>query len=310
MGATPPLGDASSQRELAVVIVTYNSAAVIGTLLDSLPAALGSVTRDVVVVDNGSTDDTAQVVGARSDCRLIRSTNLGYAAGINRGVSEAALAPAILILNPDVVLRPGCVQPMMSALQLPGTAAVAPKVFGPDGALQFSLRRTPTIPRAMGLNFTTLPVFSEYVNRRAEYTEPHVVDWALGAVLLISRDCFDRVGAWDESFFLYSEETDFSLRCRDIGMVTRYEPSAEAMHIGGESGRDDSTHSMLIVNRVRLYRRRHTAAASWTYYACTIASELSWIARGHRESRRAVMALLRPSTRPPQLRCSRGLMPR
>lgn len=309
MSATRSTGDPGIECQLAVVIVTYNSASVIGELLDSLPAALGAITSDVVVVDNGSVDVTADLVAARSDCRLIRSTNEGYAAGINRGVREAAPAPAVLVLNPDVLLRPGCVQRLMSALQQPRTAVVAPKVFDVDGGLQFSLRRAPSIPRAVGLNFTTVPALSEYVNREADYSRPHVVDWALGAVLLMSRECFDLVQGWDESFFLYSEETDFSLRCRDIGFVTRYEPSAEAMHIGGESGRSDSTHSMLIINRVRLYRRRHRPAAAWTYFACTVASEMSWILRGHRESRRAVMALLRPSTRPPQLRCSEGLMP-
>src|ERR1035438_1243678 len=85
--------------DLAVVIVTYNSSHDIGDLLDSLPAALDGLTADVVVVDNGSADGTADLVAARGDSRVVRSANVGYAGGINRGVREAAPADAILILD-------------------------------------------------------------------------------------------------------------------------------------------------------------------------------------------------------------------
>jgi GT2 family glycosyltransferase len=135
------------------------------------------------------------------------------------------------------------------------------------------------------------------------------VDWALGAVLLMSRKCFDALGGWDESYFLYSEETDLSLRARDIGLLTRFEPNSVAIHIGGQSGRNNKTHAMQIVNRVRLYRRRNGVLASWCYYWLTVASELSWVARGHQQSRFAIAALLRPSLRPAELRCSDRLLP-
>lgn len=304
-----PVSGQDDGRDVAVVIVTYNSAQVVGQLLDSLPQALGGLSADVVVVDNGSQDSTCELLEARSDCRVVRSVNLGYAAGINRGVREAGRAPMVLVLNPDVVLAEGCVTRLAAALALPRTAVVAPRVLDADGSLQYSLRRESSILRSIGLNFTRWPVFSEYVGREQDYDLAHTVDWALGAVLLFSRKCFDDLGGWDETFFLYSEETDFSLRARDRGWLTRYEPTAVASHIGGASGRSDSTHAMLIVNRVRLYRRRHGAAASWLYYAVNIASELSWALRGHRESRASVRALLKPSSRPAQLGCSSSLMP-
>lgn len=295
--------------DLDVVIVTYNSAHVIGDLLDSLPAALDGLTADVVVVDNSSTDGTGDVVAARGDCRLVRSPNIGYAGGINVGVREATPADAILILNPDVRLHQGSVPLMMSALTEPDTGIVVPQVRSPDGELQYSLRREPSLPRALGLTRTKLPVLSEYVTEAARYSSPGVVDWALGAVLLMSRACYTTLGGWDESYFLYSEETDLSLRARDLGLLTRYEPRAVAVHIGGQSGRSGKTHSMQIVNRVRLYRRRHGIGASWCYYALSIASELSWVARGHRESRTAVAALVRPSRRPEEIGCSDRIVP-
>jgi N-acetylglucosaminyl-diphospho-decaprenol L-rhamnosyltransferase len=296
--------------DLAAVIVTHNSAHVIGNLLDSLPAALDGLTADVIVVDNSSSDGTAELVAGRGDCRLVRSPNVGYAAGINRGVAEVPDAPAILVLNPDVRLHNKCVPPLLAALRQPGVGIVAPQVRSAQGSLELSLRREPTILRAIGLTRTRLPVFSEYVAERAEYGKPRIVDWAVGAALLMSRACFDALGGWDESFFLYSEETDLSLRARDAGLVTRYEPAAVVTHIGGQSGRNATTHAMLVVNRVRLYRRRHQPAASWCYFAVSVASELSRIPRGHRESWSAVVALLRPTRRPACLGCSDRLVPR
>lgn len=296
--------------DIDVVIVTFNSVNVVGDLLDSLPAALDGLTADVVVVDNGSTDRTAEFVAARGGCRVVRSSNIGYAGGINRGVREVVPAEAILILNPDVRLYERSVPPLLEALREPSVGIAVPKVMSPSGTLELSLRREPTLPRALGLTRTRLPALSEYVAKPADYNHPRVVDWALGAVMLMSRECYEALNGWDESYFLYSEETDLSLRARDIGILTRYEPRSIAVHIGGQSGRSHRTHAMQIVNRVRLYRRRHGLVASWCYYWLAVANEFSRVIRRHPESWSAVTALLRPSLRPGELRCSDGIMPR
>lgn len=296
--------------DLNAIIVTYNSIHVIGGLLDSLPAALGGLSCDTVVVDNGSADGTAGYVAARGDCRVVRSSNTGYAGGINRGVREAVSAEAILILNPDVRLAAGSVPPLLDALAQPQAGIAVPQVRAPGGGLELSLRREPTLRRALGLTGTGLPALSEYLTDPADYASPRIVDWALGAVMLMSRKCFDTVGGWDESYFLYSEETDLCLRARDLGLLTCYQPRSVAVHIGGQSGRSGRTHAMQTVNRVRLHRRRHGAITSWCYFWLTLASQVSWLARGHGECRAAITALLRPSRRPPEIACGDRLMPR
>lgn len=296
--------------EVDIVVVAYNSARDIGALLDSLPAALEDIAANVVIVDNGSTDSTVEILLDRKDCKLVRSANVGYAGGINRGVREGSGANAILILNPDTRLSPGSVAPLLDALRVPGTGIVAPRVLSDHGSLEFSLRREPSLLRALGLGRTRHPALSEYVQEAAAYEHPHAADWVLGAVLMISRHCFDVLGGWDESFFLYSEETDFSLRARDIGLRTWYEPRSVATHVGGGSGRNHQTHAMRAVNRVRLYRRRHGPLASWCFYWLTVASELWWGLRGYPYAHHAARALLRPSIRPRELGCSARLMPR
>lgn len=299
---------ASRQTDVAVVIVTYNSSHVVGDLLDSLPTALGSLTADVVVVDNDSQDGTAELVANRG-IRVIRSANVGYAAGINVGVRAAAPAEAILVLNPDVQLREDCVQRLRSALRQPGVGIAAPRILSPNGKLQLSLRREPTLLRAIGLAMTRLPRLAEVISSPARYDRPGTADWALGAALLVSRECHDLLGGWDESFFLYAEETDLALRARDHALALRYEPTAVVVHIGGQSGRNNATHVMHVVNRIRLFRRRNGTAASWCFYFLTLANEVRWTLRGHPESRSAVAALLRPARRPAVLGCSTRRMP-
>jgi N-acetylglucosaminyl-diphospho-decaprenol L-rhamnosyltransferase len=297
------------QPELSIVIVAYNSVDVLGGLLDSLPAALGRISAEVLVVDNGSSDGTAEFAERHGGCRVIRSSNVGYAGGINLGVRLAQRSEAILVLNADVRLHEGSVPLMMKVLQQPGVGIVAPQVRSPTGGVEPSLRRAPSLLRAMGLSRTGMPIFSEYITKPSDYASPRTVEWALGAVLLMSRKCYETLGGWDESFFLYSEETDFSLRARDAGLLTRYEPSAVAVHIGGASGRNERTHAMHIVNRVRLYRRSHGAVTSWCYYLVTLTHEVSWIVRGRRESVTSVAALLSPSRRPREIGASTHLMP-
>ncbi len=293
-----------------VVIVTYNSEHVVGDLLDSLPAALAGTPARVVVVDNGSLDGTRALLEARADCRLVREENRGYAAGLNRGVAELDGTGPILVLNPDVRLHPGAVATMVEALARPGTGIVAPLVLDEHGRPTRSLRCEPTLARALGLGRVGTAAMSEYVSDPDRYRRPGTVDWALGAVLLMSRTAYETVGGWDESFFLYSEETDFCLRARDRGLVTWFTPDAVATHLGGASGTSSQTHAMQIVNRVRLYRRRNPVAPAVLYLLLTVASELSWLLRGHRQSAVAVAALLSPPRRPAQLGLGRHWLPR
>ncbi|MET0829381.1 MAG: glycosyltransferase family 2 protein, partial [Microbacterium sp.] len=238
--------------DVAAVVVTYNSSRHISALLDSLPEAFGDLTYSVVVVDNASTDGTVDLLERRSDVRVVRSINDGYAAGINRAVRASPEASAILILNPDATLDPESVPQMFHTLRRPGVGVVAPRVRDQHGRLARTLRRRPTLGRVGGLSFTGLSLFAERIDDASRYVSEHEVDWATGAILLVDRRCFDELGGLDESFFLYSEETDFSLRARDLGWATVYTPRAGAMHIGGGSGESAATHTMLMLNRVRL----------------------------------------------------------
>jgi len=166
-----------------------------------------------------------------------------------------------------------------------------------DGTPAKSLRRTPTVLRALGEAVLgeragRYPSLGETVVDPAAYRRRGVTDWATGAAMLISADCARACGPWDESFFLYSEETDFALRAGDLGFATAFVPGAEVTHLGGESRVSPALWSLLVVNRVRLYRKRHSAAATAAFWAAVFLRESSRAMLGHRRSRRAVGALL------------------
>lgn len=296
--------------DVAAVVVTFNSQSHIAHLLDSLPGAMGDLSFSVTVVDNGSTDGTLDLLASRSDCQVVRSTNDGYAAGMNKGVHASPGARAVLILNPDALLDAGCVPALMKVLHRSEVGIVAPRVREEDGSLSPTLRRGPTMGRVGGLSFTGLARFTERIEDPDEYVEEHEVEWAVGAILLIEAGCYATLGGMDESYFLYSEETDFSLRAKDAGWITVYTPTAGAMHVGGGSGESASTHTMKILNRVRLYRRRRGTALAVVYFALTVLTEIRRALLGHGKSWPTTIALLRPSARPPALRASDSLLPR
>ncbi|MEP7055858.1 MAG: glycosyltransferase family 2 protein, partial [Actinomycetota bacterium] len=257
--------------DIGVVIVTYNSERLLKDLFGSLPLAIGDLSWRAVVVDNASADETVARVEQAGWCVESMGRNAGYAAGINRGVACLPGARAILVLNPDVLMSPGSVSLLYAALA-DGVGIAAPQTRGFDGELHLTLRRRPSISRVIGAALLGAGIadrvggFSETVTDRRVYTTPRDVDWAVGAALLVTRACSDAVGEWDESFFLYSEETDFCERARGAGFRIRYVPNALVRHEGGGGIGQPYLRSMMMVNRVRHFRKMHAAPATFVYW--------------------------------------------
>jgi GT2 family glycosyltransferase len=297
---------------VSAIVVTWNSAAVLDGLLHSLRPGFEGVEWRITIVDNASTDETVAVaerwLGRHGDevaGRVLRTgRNAGYAAAINAALArdEVSAAPdATLVLNPDIRLAPGCVRRMLEVLEAgarPPSGIVVPRIRDAHGNLYRSLRREPSLPRALGeallgRRARRIGWLSETIGDDAAYQDTTTVDWATGAVMLIGEACLAACGAWDESFFLYSEETEFALRARDRGFATRLAPAAEATHLGGESKTSGRLWALLTVNRVRLYRMRHAWPKTALFWAAVLLREIPRAALGRSPSRSAVAALLR-----------------
>ncbi|MET1134261.1 MAG: glycosyltransferase family 2 protein [Aeromicrobium sp.] len=296
--------------EVVVVVVTYNSAPLVADLVTSLPLGLGDVPWRLVVVDNASSDDTIAAVRAAAPEAevVVLPQNRGYAAGINAGAAAAGPGHDLLVLNPDVRLAPGCVQALRAALDVPGVGVSVPRLVDGHGVLVPSMRREPTLVRAVAdavlgaSRAGSIATLGEMVTDAAAYERAQVTDWAEGSTQLISAECWRRCGPWDESYFLYSEETDFHLRVQDHGLATRYEPKAMAVHLGGQSTTSPRLWSMLVANRVRLFGRRNGTVRSAAYWTALLLREASRAVLGRKTSRQAVRTLLSPAA----LRAPRG----
>ncbi|HEX8867980.1 MAG TPA: glycosyltransferase family 2 protein, partial [Lentzea sp.] len=266
--------DSLPARPLAVVVVTYNSANVIGGCLEALPVALSGVADwQAVVVDNASADATVELAEAAGAKVVRRLGNDGFAAGVNAGIA-AAPGCDVLVLNADVRLEPGAVATMRAAVR-PGIGIVGPKLVDENGAVQHSVRREPTPLRVLGqalLGGTTAgkyPALGEIVVQPGETS-----DWITGAAWLVTAECIDAIGTLDERYLLYSEETEYMLRARDKGFATRYVPEAVAVHLGGESETSSRLWALLQANRVRLHRERHGRAQSVLMWFAVALNEL------------------------------------
>jgi N-acetylglucosaminyl-diphospho-decaprenol L-rhamnosyltransferase len=293
----------STAETVAVVVVTYNSERLIPDLLASLGPGLEGIDWHLTVADNASADDSVGAVRRLApDATVVEmGRNAGYAAGINAAVAKAGPFTAVLVLNPDVRLTPGCIGTLLGTLRTPGTGIAVPLLVDGDGKLIQTMRREPSILRTLGDAVLgagragRYPALGEVVTEERAYDIAAITDWAEGSTVLFSAECWERCGPWDESFFLYSEETDFALRARDAGLVTRFTPAAQAIHLEGDSRVSPRLWMLLTLNKVRLYRRRHNPVAAAGFWAALVLREGSRAALGKTPSRTAVRALLSPS---------------
>jgi N-acetylglucosaminyl-diphospho-decaprenol L-rhamnosyltransferase len=302
-------GAAASPVDCAIVVVTHNSEAHILRFLESVEAAAGRCTWRVVVVDNASSDGTAAAVSRFPAARFIQAgANRGYAAGINLGRRSAAAFATLLVANPDVCLAPGALEMLYQALTQAEHGAVFPKLLGSDGRTALSLRREPTVGRQLGEallgdRLRRRPSWlSEIVRDEAAYDRPHAVEWATGAVVMVSARCDELVGDWDESYFLFSEETDYASRVRKAGLSLAYVPQAVAVHEQGGSGPTRSLMGLVAINRLRYYRRRHGSLSAFAFgWAVMLELMLRFRQPEHRTAARHLLPVL------PQLAFSREL---
>lgn len=281
--------------DCSVLIVSYNNPDDLAQLLKSLSATTGDVSVSITVVDNASTCDVGPIVAAHPGVVLIRSTvNLGYSGGVNLAAREAPRGRCVFILNPDVVVTAGSVEALTEAALRHGAAV--PVIRGSDGRRVRSLRREPSVLRALGeaLLGDHLPGrpawLSEIERGSTAYLRDRSVDWATGAAVMVSQGAVDAVGEWDaQRFFLYSEETDYCRRLREAGYAVRFVAGAEVVHRGAGSGSSPDLAALLALNRVRYYRKWHNSPATAVFAVVVV---LQHLLRASRAGDRRALAVL------------------
>jgi GT2 family glycosyltransferase len=263
--------------DLSILIVTYNSAHLIGKLLDLLRAEMTGLSAEVIVLDNASRDGTAALVrSAHPWVKLIASPdNLGFAAGNNQA-ARAAKGRYLLLLNPDAFPAEGALRQALEMLdQTPDVGLAGGELIGADGSRQPSARMFPTLRdefftlSGLAARYPHSALLARLDRRWANPDENAVVDWIPGAFVFIPSAVFAQMGGFDERFFMYYEEVDLCRRMQQLGLNIHYWPALKAMHIGGESAktvikaRVSKAGSQLESWRMRsglLYYRKHHGA--------------------------------------------------
>src|SRR6266481_5287462 len=206
--------------DLSVIIVSFNSAGLIERCLASVDTCLRGVTHEICVVDNASSDQPLDLArrGAPGARIIASRENLGFAAGVNRGIA-ATTGRYVLWLNPDAELLDGGAGELIEYCDRhPGVGILGPQLVDPSGRVQLSCRSFPSYRTALFHRYSLLtrtfpnnPGSRDYLMSDWDHRTVREVDWVSGACLLHRRSVLDDIGGLDERFFMYCEDVDFCL---------------------------------------------------------------------------------------------------
>lgn len=269
--------------DLSVIIVNWNARCDLLRCLESLAPLRDRPDREVLVVDNGSRDGSAQAVRRRFPWVRLLATgrNLGFAAGNNRGLAVAR-GRYLLLLNPDTVVHGDALGQLVAAADAhPEAALLGPRLLNTDGSLQLSCRGFPTVAAlllrntVLGALWPNNPWVHRYVMDDWPHDRPRTVDWLSGACLLARREFVESVGGLDERYFMYVEDMDWGRQAHTLGQAVIYLPSACVTHHIGRSS-DQRPLAMVLAHHASMwhYVRKHYGLTAGALAAPLIALRL------------------------------------
>lgn len=260
-----PAAPAATSPACAIVLVCWNNRAYLEPCLDSLYGAGLAHAFEVVVVDNGSTDGSQQMLAERfPGVQVVQNTsNVGLGRASNQGI-EATTAPYILLLNNDTIVNRESIDALVDfMIATPDAGAVGGKLLNEDGSVQ-----------AEYSNFSTLHEEFLIATRIGELLWPgypshhpsdeiRTVDWLSSACLLVRRAALDTVGLLDESYFIYGDEADLQYRLIAAGWKVYYLPRATTLHFGGRSMDRWKRRKMVYRGKMLFYRKNYGAVREY-----------------------------------------------
>lgn len=260
--------------EVSAIVVTWNSIRWIAACLESLIEDLKTCSYEIMVVDNASSDGTADSVQERfPEVRLIRNTkNVGFAMACNQALLLNR-AEYVLFLNPDTKILPGAVRTLVEFMnKQPQAGAVGPILLNPDGSLQLTGNAAPSLRNIFSETFfldrlfPRSPVWGAHKQSHRDRAGLMEVDWTMGACLMVRRSALEKVGPYDENFFLFFEETDLCLRLKKAGYKIFVIQEAKVIHYGGTGLAHYTAHKIVNYHKSLFYfaQKYFTRRQRWT----------------------------------------------
>ena len=235
--------------KVSVILLNWNGRKLLEKFLPSVVAHTPSDVAEVVVADNGSTDDSVAMLRERfPGVRLVLlDRNYGFAEGYNRAIEQTA-AEYTVLLNTDVEVTPGWLTAPLEELDAdPSVAAVQPKLLSrrDRSFFEYAGAAGGWIDR-YGYPFCRGRVLSVVEEDRGQYDAPTDIFWASGACLFIRTDIYRRVGGLDARFFAHQEEIDLCWRLRSRGYRLRCMPQSVVYHVGGGTLHTESPYKTFL----------------------------------------------------------------
>ena len=213
------------------------------------------ISREVIVVDNGSQDGSGNEVKKTFPfIHLVENQkNMGFAKAVNQGLQKAS-GRYILLLNPDTQMKGGAIERFVSFMDSHSDTGVAgAQLLNSDGSKQNSIANFPSLATEL-LNKRLLRWLfpKRFPGKEKNYPEPVEVNSVIGACMMVRREALDQVGSLDEDYFLFLEETDWCYRMKKAGWKIHHVPQTEVFHFQGKSAERDKKRS-----RVEYFRSRY-----------------------------------------------------
>ena len=235
-----------SNPELSIIIVSFNSEKELKNCLESIFETAGK-NFEVIVIDNDSQESSVAIIKSFKEAILVENDkNLGFAKAVNQGL-KVAKGSYYLLLNPDTRATGGAVMTLLACAKAQtGLAVIGPKLMNLDGTTQSSCFNLPSIQNAiLEFWFGRKEKFGKYYPKSQKPTE---VEAVVGAAMLIPKEAINKVGFFDEKYFMYFEDLDWCRRASKVGLKIYYCPKAKFLHEHGASGKEipQKTHKWLV----------------------------------------------------------------
>lgn len=268
----------SQSPDLSVIVVSYQTREMTRRCLETLKEQSCGLRLETIVVDNGSTDGSLEMLNAFPGIRVIAlERNIGFGPANNRALAEAA-GRYFVLLNSDAFLQPQALRRAFDHMEkTPDAGAGGGRLSGPDGTPQPSAWRFP-------LPWRDFLVYSGIAARMPHSPAARAasVDWVPGAFLILRPEALRKAGLFDERFFLYYEEVDLCRRLKAAGYSVWFWPDVEVVHVGGESAKKITAALSESARRAALWRfrseclyyRKHHPALTWLSWLL----ECGWLA--------------------------------
>ena len=256
--------------DLSIIIVNYNVKEFLQNLLHSAEKASSRISKEIIVIDNASDDGSVDIIKQKfPTVKLIENkNNIGFGSANNQGL-KIAQGKYILFINPDCIVSENTFDKMISFFnEHPDCGLAGCKILNSDGSLQLACRRSfpgpwTSFTKVTGLSnlFPGSRIFARYNLTYLDENRTHEVDAVSGSFMMIKRDAYEKVGGFDDQFFMYGEDLDLCYRVQKAGFKVYYVPDTQIIHYKGESTkRSNLDETKLFYDAMHKFVKKHLSS--------------------------------------------------